>query len=108
MLLLGLILIALGALVIVAAVFTLELVGGDLELLGSIEVTPLGLFLLGVGAGVAILWGFAIFKWGTKRGLARRKEQKKLQELNEKLDRADAEQRRSSSEYAADEDRGPF
>ncbi len=107
MLLLGLVLIALGALVIVAAVFTVELVGGEIELLDSVELTPLALFLLGVGAGVAILWGFGILKWGTKRGLARRREQKKLNELNDKLGRADAE-RRSESEYAADEDRGPF
>lgn len=103
MLLLGLILIALGALVIVAAVFTVEIVGGDIELAG-VEVTPLGLFLIGVGAGVAVLWGFAIFKWGTKRGLARRREQKKLNELSEKLDRADAERRHDIGDHA-DEDR---
>jgi uncharacterized membrane protein YbhN (UPF0104 family) len=103
MLLLGLILIALGALVIVAAVITVEIVGGDIELAG-VEVTPLGLFLLGVGAGVAVLWGFAIFKWGTKRGLARRREQKKINELSEKLDRADAERRHDLGDHA-DEDR---
>lgn len=103
MLLLGLILIALGALTIVAAVFTVEITGGDLELAG-IEVDPLGLFLIGVAAGVAVLWGFSIFKWGTKRGLARRREQKKLNELSEKLDRADAERRHDISEHA-DEDR---
>jgi hypothetical protein len=103
MLLLGLILIALGALVIVAAVFTVEIVGGDIELAG-VEVTPLGLFLIGVAAGVAVLWGFGIFKWGTKRGLARRREQKKLNELSEKLDRADAERRHDIEDHA-DEDR---
>ena len=103
MLLLGLILIALGALAIVATVFTVEIVGGDIEVLGF-EVTPLGLFLLGVGAGAAILLGFAIFKWGTKRGLARRREQKKLNELSEKLDRADAERRHDIDDHA-DEDR---
>jgi hypothetical protein len=89
MLLLGLVLIALGALTIVAAVFTIELVGGDIELLGGIELTPLGLFLLGVAAGAAVLWGFSIFKWGTKRGLARRREHKKMEELSEKLGRVD-------------------
>ena len=103
MLLLGLILIALGALVIVAAVFTVEIVGGDIELIG-LEVTPLGLFLIGLAAGIAILWGFEIFKWGTKRGLARRREQKKLNELSEKLDRADAERRHDIGDHA-DEDR---
>lgn len=103
MLLLGLILIALGALVIVAAVFTVEIVGGDIELIG-LEVSPLGLFLIGLAAGVAILWGFALFKWGTKRGLARRREQKQLSELSEKLDRADAERRHDIGDHA-DEDR---
>ncbi len=103
MLLLGLILIALGALAIVAAVFTVELVGGDIELIG-IELTPLGLFLIGVAAGAAVLWGFDIFKWGTKRGLARRREQKQLNELSEKLDRADAERRHDIGEHA-DQDR---
>jgi flagellar motor component MotA len=103
MLLLGLILIVLGALVIVAAIFTVDIVGGDIELLG-VEVTPLGLFIIGVAAGAAVLWGFAIFKWGTKRGLARRREQKKLGELSEKLDRADAERRHDIDDHA-DEDR---
>ncbi len=103
MLLLGLILIALGALAIVAAVVTVELVGGDIELIG-IELTPLGLFLIGVAAGAAVLWGFDIFKWGTKRGLARRREQKQLNELSEKLDRADAERRHDIGEHA-DQDR---
>jgi hypothetical protein len=102
MLLLGLILIALGALVVVAAVFTVEIVGGDIELIG-LEVTPLGLFLIGLAAGVAILWGFDIFKWGTKRGLARRREQKKLNELSEKLDRADAERRHDIGDHADEE-----
>ena len=103
MLLLGLILIALGVLAIVATVFTVEIVGGDIELLG-VEVTPLGLFIVGVAAGVAVLWGFALFKWGTKRGLARRREQKKLNELSEKLDRVDAERRNDLDDHA-DKDR---
>ena len=103
MLLLGLILIALGALAIVAAVFTVDIVGGDIELIG-VELTPLGLFLIGVAAGAAVLWGFDIFKWGTKRGLARRREQKQLNELSEKLERTDADRRRDSGDRA-DEDR---
>jgi hypothetical protein len=103
MLLLGLILIALGALAIVAAVFTVDIVGGDIELIG-VELTPLGLFLIGVGAGAAVLWGFDLFKWGTKRGLARRREQKQLNELSEKLDRADPDRRHDIGDHA-DRDR---
>ncbi|WP_193611104.1 hypothetical protein [Nocardioides lijunqiniae] len=94
MLILGLLLVAGGALLIVAAVFTAELTnGGKLELLGT-EVGALLLFLLGVGAGVAILFGISVSKFGAKRQLARRRETNKLNELNEKLDRADAERRR--------------
>jgi hypothetical protein len=99
MLLLGMILIALGALAIVAAVFTVEIVGGQIELLG-VEVSPLALFLIGVGAGAAILWGFGVFKWGTKRGLARRREQKRLAELSEKLDQADPDRRHDIDDHA--------
>jgi hypothetical protein len=87
MLLLGLILIAVGGLAIVAAVFAID-DDGKLEYLGQ-DVSGLTLFLIGLGAGVLIWWGFSVFKWGTKRGWARRKEQKKMEELSEKLDRVD-------------------
>ena len=53
MLLLGLILIALGGLAIVAAVFTVELVGGDDRVPRRQDLSALALFLVGVGAGVA-------------------------------------------------------
>ena len=102
MLLLGLILIALGGLAVVAAVFTAELNDGKIEFLGT-DLSALALFLVGLGAGVAILWGFSIFKWGTKRGLARRREQKKMDELSEKL--GEAEARRHDIGDHADEDR---
>jgi hypothetical protein len=102
MLLLGLILIGAGALVIVAAVFTAEIRAGDLEVLG-VDVSPMALFLLGVGAGLAILWGFGILKYGTKRSLRQRRESKKLEELSEKLEVADRERHRESDD--ADHDR---
>jgi hypothetical protein len=88
--LVGLLLMVLGALAVVAAVFTAT--GDAVEFLGF-DVTALGLYLLGLGSGVAILWGFAISKWGTKRTLRQRREARKLDELQEKLDRRDAEQR---------------
>jgi len=102
MLLLGLILIGAGALVIVAAVFTAELDGPTLEILG-VGVSPVALFLLGVGAGLAILWGFGILKYGTKRSLRQRRESKKLEELSEKLEIADRERHRDTDD--ADHDR---
>jgi len=99
MLILGLILIAVGALVIVAAVGTAE--GTNVELLGT-DLGALALFLVGVGAGVSVLLGFTISKYGTKRTLQHRREKQQLNELSEKLDRVEAERRR-----AVDEDRDP-
>lgn len=91
MLILGLLLIAVGALAIVAAVFSAGYGdSGHLELLGT-DIGVLFLFFLGVGAGVAILWGFTIAKFGTKRQLRQRRESKKLSELSEKLDRNEQE-----------------
>ena len=89
MVILGLLLIILGAIAILSAIFVSE---GSGELLG-IDMTSLEIFLVGVAAGAAVLWGYSILKWGTKRGLAHRKERKELTKLNEKLDRVEAEKR---------------
>ena len=51
------------------------------------------IFLIGVGAGVAVLWGFTLVKFGIKRGLQRRRESKQLSELSEKLEKVEAERR---------------
>jgi hypothetical protein len=93
---LGLLLIIVGALAVVAAVFTAD--GTSVELLGF-DVSAVGLYLFGLASGVAILWGFTLTKWGTKRSLRQRRETKKLNELSEKLDKVEAERR-------ADDDRG--
>lgn len=105
MVILGLLLIVGGSLLIVAAVFTAEVTAGSLEVLGT-EVGALTLFLLGVGAGVAILWGIAISKFGAKRSLAKRRESKKIDELSEKLQHAESERRRDIDED--DPDRRPY
>lgn len=89
MMFLGLLLIIIGAAAILAAIFVSE---GQGELLG-VDMSTLGVFLVGVAAGAAVLWGISILKWGTKRGLARRRERKELTELNAKLDRVEAERR---------------
>ena len=91
MVFLGLALIILGGIAVLSAIFVSEPGSGG-ELLG-LDVTTLESFLVGVAAGAAILWGFSILKWGTKRGLAHRKERKELTRLNEKLDRVEAERR---------------
>ena len=91
MVFLGLALIILGGIAILSALFVSEPGTGG-ELMGF-DVTTLEAFFVGVGAGAAILWGFSILKWGTKRGLAHRKERKELSRLNEKLERVEADRR---------------
>jgi hypothetical protein len=86
----GLLLILFGALAIVAALFGSD---GSAEFLGR-DLTTLTIFLIGLAAGVAILWGWSIAKFGVKRSLQHRRESKKLQELSEKLDQVDEEKRR--------------
>jgi hypothetical protein len=95
MLILGLVLIGAGALLIVAALFTAEATGtgAAVEILGA-EVGAVTLFLLGLGAGVAVLWGLSITRFGVKRSIMQRREHNRLNELSEKLDKADAERRR--------------
>ena len=96
MVILGLGLMILGAIVIVAAAaFSEPGSGGDIL---GIDVTTFESFLVGVAAGAAILWGFAILKWGTRRSLAHRKERKELTRLNEKLERVEAESREDDPE----------
>jgi|SRR6478735_8446122 len=86
----GLLLMVVGALAVVAAVFTAS--GEQVQLLGF-DISAVGLFLVGLGSGAAILWGFAISKWGTKRSLRQRRESRKLDELQQQLDRREADQR---------------
>ncbi|MCW2832347.1 MAG: hypothetical protein JWN68_300, partial [Nocardioides sp.] len=69
------------------AVFVSE---GTNELLGM-QMGSLSVFLVGLTAGAALLWGYSILKWGTKRGLAQRRERKEIGTLNERLKRAESE-----------------
>ncbi|WP_310529200.1 hypothetical protein [Nocardioides sp.] len=89
MVILGLILIIVGGIAILSALFVSE-PGTGAELLGF-NVTTIEIFLAGVAAGAAILWGFSLMKWGTKRTLAHRKDRKELNKLSERLDRAESE-----------------
>jgi type VI protein secretion system component VasK len=103
MVMLGLILIALGALAIVCGLFATEIAGDKVQFLGQ-DISPAVLFLIGVGAAVAIWWGLWLVKSGSKRSWARRKEQKRLQELSAKLDDVD-ERKRMDVEEHEDKDR---
>jgi cell division protein FtsB len=69
---------------------TVELMRGNLD--------PEWLFVFGVVAGVLIVLGLWVMKSGTQRSWKRRKEEKRLNELNEKLSRVEAERRREEGE----------
>jgi small-conductance mechanosensitive channel len=86
----GLLLILIGALAIVAALFGSE---GTAEFLNA-ELSPFAIFVIGLASGVAILWGYSIAKFGIKKSMQHRRESKKLQELSEKLDQVDEAKRR--------------
>ncbi|MDI6910568.1 hypothetical protein [Nocardioides sp.] len=100
MVILGLLLIALGAVAIVAAIGTAD--GSGVELLGT-DIGAVTLFFIGLGAGVAILWGLGLTKWGTKRSLRQRRDSKRLNELSEKLDEREAERRAEERESDRDD-----
>src|SRR3954452_10346790 len=92
MVILGLLLVVLGGLAIACGLFATEIDGTKLQFLGQ-DIGPAALFLIGVGSAVAIWWGLWIFKSGSKRSWARRKEQKRLEDLSQKLDSVDANRR---------------
>jgi hypothetical protein len=87
MLVLGLLLLLVGALGILAGLLTAS---GTTELLG-LDVDAVALFLVGVASGAAVLWGFWILKFGTKRSLQRRRESRRLTRRSEELERGQAE-----------------
>jgi membrane protein implicated in regulation of membrane protease activity len=89
MIVLGLLLVLAGLLVVLAALFSTD---GTATMLGN-ELTALTIFLLGLVSGVAVLWGYAVAKFGARRTLQRRREHKQLTELSEKLERAETERR---------------
>ena len=103
MLVVGLLLIAAGALAIVAAITSAS---GTVELLNT-DVSALTLFLIGVGSGVAVLWGFGLTKFGTKRTLRQRRESRRLGELSDKLDKHESERARPERVTGPARDRAP-
>lgn len=92
MVLLGLALIVLGAIAILAVVYSSDPGQGG-EILGF-GVTTLESFVVGVATGAALLLGLSILKWGTRRSITHRRERKQLAERNAELERAQAEQRK--------------
>jgi len=90
MVILGLLLILLSVVAILSAVFVSE---GTAELLG-IDMTALGIFLVGVGAGAALLWGYSLVKFGARREMKARRERKELSALSAKLEKVEAERKK--------------
>jgi hypothetical protein len=95
MAIIGVLLIVVGALLVLGGIFGLgyDVVDGSpdertTEFLGF-NVAPEAIFLLGVAAATLILLGLWCLKYGAQRGWRRRREQKKLDELHDKLDEAD-------------------
>lgn len=91
----GVLLIVVGALLVLGGLFGIgyDIVDGSpdertTEFLGF-NVAPEVIFFRGLAAGAAILAGLWFLKYGAQRGWRRRKEQKKLDELHDKLEEAD-------------------
>ncbi len=94
MVLLGLAVILVGVVLILLGVFATDVsTTGQIDIAG-IEISTTTLFVLGVLAGASVLWGLSITRYGVQRGLRQRKENKKMEQLSEKLDRAEAERRK--------------
>ena len=100
MVILGLVLILGGAVAIIAALFT----ASDTAQLVGLDLNALTIFFVGVASAVAVLWGWALIKEGTKRSLKHRKERKELSRLSEKLDRVESERRAEANAADADQD----
>lgn len=101
MVIFGLVLVALGAVLVVLGLFTSEVRFEDNEAtveIANVNLSTEGLFLAGVVAAALILVGLWAVKLGAKMGWKHRKEQKRLHELSEKLDRAEAGRRREDDE----------
>ena len=96
MVILGMLLLGIGIIAILAAVF----VSSGTARVPRNGPPALTIFLVGVGAGAAVIWGFTIFKLGTKRELRQRREHKELSKLSQKLDKVESE--RHADERQAD------
>ncbi len=85
MMVLGVLLIAAGLLAVAVAVLSTS---GSATFLGA-DLGATTIFLLGLGAGLAILWGYSITKLGARRSWRLRRENRRLRELNERNEQRD-------------------
>jgi len=93
MVILGLVLILAGAIAILAVLVTGSTANPATDTLLGLALNPTTMFFIGVASGAAILWGYSILKYGTKRGLEHRRERRKMDELSRKLDEAEVRNR---------------
>jgi len=95
MFILGLVLIVVGAIAILGAVTSTS---GSVDFLGFDGVSGVVIFFIGLGSGIAILLGLSVIRYGAKRSLQRRRENKRLTELSGQLDRVDRDNRNRDDE----------
>lgn len=96
MVLFGLVLVLLGVCLLLAGLFGsgYDSEGGSLtNELFNFNMPAEMLFLFGVASGVLTLLGLWLMKLGAQRGWKNRKKDRKLSELQEELDRVEAERR---------------
>lgn len=102
MVILGLVLLLAGAVLLVLGLFTSEVKIEDSNdttvTIANVDLSAEALFLVGVAAATLILVGLSAIKIGAKQGWRHRREQKRLYELSEKLERAEADRRRGDDD----------
>lgn len=107
MVLFGLVLVLVGALLVIAGLFTAGIetdvdgsrIDSSTEVLG-INMPAEGTFLVGAVAGALVVVGVWVMLAGARMGWRRRREQKRLSELSEKLEQVEAERRRDADDDA--------
>ncbi|MEP9384545.1 hypothetical protein [Nocardioides sp. KR10-350] len=87
MLVLGLVLIAFAVLAVCAGLFGAGDVG-DASLIG-IHLGATAVFLVGFVAGVALLFGFSLTKWGGKRQFRQARERRRLEGIAQKVEQTE-------------------
>jgi uncharacterized membrane protein len=94
MLVAGLVLVILAALLVVLGLFggTGQTVTFDLGVLGTWNLGPATLFLLGVVATLLLFVGLLAIRIGARRARAHRRDRKKVDELSRKLDQVKREE----------------
>jgi hypothetical protein len=85
MVVLGVLLIAGGSLAVAAALLSSS---GSATFLGF-DLGATTIFLLGLAAGVALLWGYSLTKLGARRSWRLRRENRQLREQNARESRRD-------------------